>query len=98
MVDKSIEARIRAHYVSESGEWLVEKDKVKEAKLLKEACETIERLRRQYAQSEQNYYRMMMDTSKKESGLAEREKLIAKREEKFEDRKASFIRDFEKWV
>jgi hypothetical protein len=98
VTDKSIETRIREHYVSESGEWLVEKGKVKEAKLLKEACETIERLRRQYAQSEQNYYRMMRDTSKKEHDLAEREKNIAGRETRFEDRKASFIRDFEKWV
>lgn len=45
MTDKLIEHRIRKHYVAENGEWLVEKDKVKEAKLLKEACETIESLR-----------------------------------------------------
>jgi uncharacterized protein (DUF3084 family) len=93
-----IENRIREHYCSANGEWLVEKGKVKEAKLLKEACEVIEQLRRGYAQSEQNYYRMMMDTSKKQSEIAEREKRIAAREEKFEARKASFIRDFEKWV
>jgi hypothetical protein len=46
MTDKLIEHRIREHYVSENGEWLVEKGKVKEARLLKEACETIEQLRR----------------------------------------------------
>ena len=93
-----IETRIRQHYCADNGEWLVEKGKVKEAKLLKEACETIEKLRRQYAVSEQNYYRMMMDTRKKERDLVEREKHIAGRETRFEERKASFIRDFEKWV
>jgi hypothetical protein len=93
-----IETRIRQHYCADNGEWLVEKGKVKEAKLLKEACETLEKLRRQYETSERNYYRMMMDTSKKERDIAEREKHIAERETRFEDRKASFIRDFEKWV
>lgn len=98
MADKSIEARIREHYVSDNGEWLVEKGHVKEARLLKEACETIERLRRQYASSENNYYRLLTDTAKRERDLNEREKQIAAREARFEERKASFIRDFEKWV
>jgi hypothetical protein len=98
MTDKTIEARIREHYVSDNGEWLVEKGKVKEARLLKEACETIERLRREIAVSERNYYRMLRSTNDKEHNLAEREKLVEERETKFEARKASFIRDFEKWV
>ena len=34
-----IETRIRQYYCVNGGEWLVEKGKVKEAKLLKEACE-----------------------------------------------------------
>jgi len=98
MTDKTIEARIREHYVSDNGEWLVEKGKVKEARLLKEACETIERLRREVAVSERNYHRMLRSTHDKELNLAEREKLVEERETKFEARKASFIRDFEKWV
>jgi len=98
MTTKPVEERIREHYTAQNGEWLVEKGKVKEAKLLKEACETIEKLRQQYARSEDNYYRMMMGTNKKESDLKEREKRIAEREARFEDRKASFIKDFEKWV
>jgi hypothetical protein len=97
MTDR-IEVRIRQHYCADNGEWLVEKGKVKEAKLLKEACEVIEKLRRHYETSERNYYRMMMDTSKKERELEEREKRIVERETRFEDRKSSFIRDFEKWV
>lgn len=98
MTDKAIELRIREHYVSENGEWLVEKGKVKEARLLKEACESIERLRRQSAADSNNYYRLLKSTSEKERELAEREKAIAARETRFEERKASFIRDFEKWV
>jgi hypothetical protein len=93
-----IETRIRQHYCADNGEWLVEKGKVKEAKLLKEACETLEKLRRQYAQSEQNYYRLMMKTSQEMRTIQEREKAVIERETRFEARKASFIRDFEKWV
>jgi hypothetical protein len=94
----AIEIRIREHYCADNGEWLVEKGKVKEAKLLKEACETIERLRKQAANSERLYWEMLRKTNAKEHELAEREKLIVEREAKFEARKASFIRDFEKWV
>jgi hypothetical protein len=97
MTDR-IETRIRQHYCADNGEWLVEKGKVKEAKLLKEACETIEKLRRQYNNSERLYLEMLTKTNAKERELAEREKRIAEREARFEDRKASFIRDFEKWV
>lgn len=98
MADKSIEARIREHYVAENGEWLVEKGKVKEARLLKEACETVEKLRTQYAASERNYYRLMTSTSQRERDVEAREKALAECELRFEARKASFIRDFEKWV
>ncbi len=98
MTDKLIEARIREHYVSENGEWLVEKGKVKEARLLKEACETVERLRRKCSASESNYFRLLSDAAKRERDLDEREKEIAERESRFEARKASFIRHFESWV
>jgi len=98
MTEKTVDERIRQHYQVNKGEWLVEKGKVKEAKLLKEACETIERLRNQAANSERLYWEMLRKTEAKQSELAKREKDIAEREEKFEARKASFIRDFEKWV
>ena len=94
----AIETRIRQYYCANNGEWLAEKGKVKEAKLLKEACETIERLRRQYAQSEQHYYRLMMKSNQEMRTVQEREKAVIEREARFETRKASFIRDFEKWV
>lgn len=98
MDEISIEERIRKYYCAENGEWLAEKGKVKEAKLLKEACEEIEKLRRQYANSELLYWKMFKSTTEKEQEIKERENCIAEREKKFEDRKASFIRDFEKWV
>jgi predicted metal-dependent hydrolase len=98
MTDKKIEVCIREHYTAQNGEWLVEKGKVKEARLLKEACETIEKLRRWYETSERNYHRLMVDTSKRERDIEAREKDLLEREKRFEERKASFIRDFEKWV
>lgn len=93
-----IETRIRQHYCADNGEWLVEKGKVKEAKLLKEACETIEKLRRQYTESERLYWNLLKSTEEKKRELDKREKIIAERETRFEERKASFIRDFEKWA
>ena len=97
MTDR-IETRIRQHYCADNGEWLVEKGKIKEAKLLKEACEEIEKLRKQYANSERLYWEMLGRTSEKERELAKREKTVEERESRFEDRKASFIRDFQNWV
>lgn len=97
MTDR-IETRIRQHYCADNGEWLVEKGKVKEAKLLKEACESIEKLRRQYAESERLYWNLLKSTEEKKRELDKREKTIEERELRFEDRKASFILDFQKWV
>jgi len=39
----TISEKIRKHYNSEDGEWIIQAGKMKEAKLLKEACETIEK-------------------------------------------------------
>jgi len=40
---QTIAEKIRKHYNSENGEWIIQAGKMKEAKLLKEACETIEK-------------------------------------------------------
>lgn len=45
-MSKLIEDRIREHYCEDGGDWLVEKGKVKEAKLLKEAYHRIMQLRK----------------------------------------------------
>ena len=82
MTDKLIETRIRQHYVAEDGEWLVRKGKVKEAKMLKEACETIVGLRKSYKTAENAYYNKLSDFSKRERVVADREKDVAENEER----------------
>lgn len=98
MQEKPIEARIREYYVADNGEWLVEKGKTKEAKLLKEACETLEKLRKDVATSDRQYYNLLLITEKKKQELEEREAVVAKREVAFEERKAGFIKNFQEWV
>lgn len=92
MTDKAIETRIRQHYVADTGEWLVEKGKVKEAKLLKEACETIERLRRLYITSEQNYYELHRKVNTKQKEFEAREKAVEEGEERLRERLAYTIK------
>ena len=96
--DKTVEERIREHYTAQNGEWLVEKGKIKEAKLLKEACIKLENQSRILEKLLDEKRNKHWENYDKQSELEKREKLIAEREEKFEDRKASFIREFEKWV
>lgn len=55
---KNVEERIRDHYLSEDGEWLVEKGKVKEARLLKEAYGRIDDLKNDL-QWQKNYARSL---------------------------------------
>ncbi len=43
---KTIEQEIRDYYLSDNGEWIVEKGKMKEAKLLKQAVQRIESLKK----------------------------------------------------
>lgn len=98
MSKKLIEEQIREHYTAQSGEWLVEKGKVKEAKLLKEACLTLEAARRELAKLREEKDKGFWGNITKERALEEREKAIAERETRFEERKDSFIDHFEKWV
>ena len=68
-----IETRIRQYYVAEDGEWLVEKGKVKEAKMLKEACEVLEDLRKSY----NTYYGKLGELSKRERAVKKREEAVS---------------------
>lgn len=86
MTDKAIELRIREYYVADTGEWLVEKGKVKEAKLLKEACETIERLRRENARLWQTSHEESRKAYDKAQELEKREKNIADTETRLRER------------
>lgn len=89
MTDKLIEHRIREHYQAQNGEWIIEANKVKEARLLKEACETLERLRRQYETSELNYYHLTTRTSQEMETIQKREKDVILREARLQERLAS---------
>jgi hypothetical protein len=42
---KTVEQEIRDYYLADNGEWIVEKGKMKEAKLLKQAVQRIESLK-----------------------------------------------------
>jgi NDP-sugar pyrophosphorylase family protein len=95
---KLIEEQIREHYTAQNGEWLVEKGKVKEAKLLKEACLTLEATRRELSKLREEKHNGFWQNITKERELQDREKQIAERETRFEDRKASFIKHFQEWV
>lgn len=57
---KSITEKIREYYCSgeTDNEWLVEKGKVKEGRLLKEACLEIERLEKNYNILSKKYYKI----------------------------------------
>lgn len=90
-----IETRIRQHYASEYGEWLVKKSKVKEAKLLKEACIELERLRKAHQESDRLYFKVLIDYNTKQNELEKREKLLAEREQKFTERLESFVAGLE---
>lgn len=98
MTTKSVEERIREHYTAQSGEWLVEKGKVKEAKLLKEACIKLERQGRELEKLHEEKRNKHWENYDKQRELEKREKTITEREQRFEERKASFIQHFEKWA
>lgn len=56
MTKNSITERIREYYcVGDTNEWLVEKGKVKEGRLLKEVCETLEDLIKQHDELSNKY-------------------------------------------
>lgn len=82
----NVEDEIKKHYLADDGMWLVEKGKIKEAKLLKEAHERITWLNSQYRhyynaytsgyQSSIKIYRDECDELKKE--LEEQKKINKK--------------------
>ena len=97
MKTELIEKRIRSLYLAESGEWLVEKGKVAEAKLLKEACETIEKLR---AENDRLWGASLRENAaayNREQALNKREKELESREQRFRERVASLLSNLECW-
>ena len=69
---KLINERIREFYVSEDGEWLYERGKVREAKLLKEACVELERLRKSNASLSNQINKAQWDNWKKKDKYDEK--------------------------
>ncbi len=81
--EKPVEDRIREHYCAENGEWLVEKGKVKEARLLKEAVQRIHSLKND-ARMYGNWYQNEKDKRiSLEKALEQREKNLTERETRF---------------
>ena len=84
MTNKTVEERIREHYQVKNGEWLVEKNKVKEARLLKEAVERIDVLRNAYEKFYELYNQELLrrdeKVAKRMADLDLREERLRKRE------------------
>jgi hypothetical protein len=86
-----IEEQIRNHYTATDGEWLVEKGKVKEAKLLKEATLEIERLRKELQAQKDKYFDTYCDINAKvEERLAKEKEWFDKRVDKLHQEEQEF--------
>lgn len=88
--EKTVEDRIREHYCADNGEWLVEKGKVKEARLLKEAFHRIHSLKND-ARMYGNWY-----TNEKDKRIT-LEKELEQREKTLSEREARFARELERF-
>lgn len=90
--EKAVEDRIREHYCADNGEWLVEKGKVKEARLLKEAFHRIHSLKNDarmygtwYHDEKNKRISLEKDLEQREKTLSERETRFARELERFKD-------------
>ena len=92
MPDKTVEEQIRDHYFAGNGEWLVEKGKVKEAKLLKQAVERIDGLKNNVRYFS-NRCKELEDSIHEK--IAERRKELNEREEKLTKRENDLKRKIE---
>jgi hypothetical protein len=84
--EKRVEQRIREHYQASDGEWLVEKGKIKEARLLKEAVERIDTLRDYEKKYWAEVFRRQEKDEIKRNELEAREQKIKTRELELEKR------------
>ena len=93
MAEKTVEQRIRELYCAEGGEWLVEKGKVKEARLLKEAHHEIVRLKKELSRANNTAMQYAAISRKKERTLAEREKEVEMGEARLKNR-MQYLQEF----
>lgn len=86
MTSKPVEQRIREHYEAENGEWLVEKGKMKEARLLKEAVERITQQQRDIRFLIDHRAQIQLKLNEVQENLQERENDLSERERRFQVR------------
>lgn len=102
-MSKSVEDRIREHYQAESGEWLIEKGKIKEARLLKEAHDRIRELNSTLAKKEayiskkenEGWYNLC-EQSRRDAELEEKEKRLEQM--MWQSRLTSVQNDIARWT
>lgn len=94
---KSVEERIREHYTAQNGEWLVEKGKVKEAKLLKEACIKLEKQGRELSKLQEEKHNKHWENYDKQQELKKREKELDEIEKHLNSRIEYMMEDLNRW-
>jgi urease accessory protein UreF len=93
MAEKTVEQRIRELYCAEGGEWLVEKGKVKEARLLKEAYHKIMCLKKELSHANNTARHYEAISRQKEKTIAEREKEVEMGEARLKNR-MQYLQEF----
>ena len=82
---KTIEEEIREYYLSSDGEWLVEKGKVKEARMLKKAYERIKEQQSTISFYKNLYKEKCEKLASLEKDQNEREEVLKNAEKKVKD-------------
>lgn len=95
---KPVEERIREHYTAQNGEWLVEKGKVKEAKLLKEACIKLEQQGRALEKLNDEKWNKQWENVDRSRELDKREKALEELEKRLQNRLNSLFEDVQRWT
>ena len=81
-----VEDKIKKHYCVDGNEWLVEKGKVKEAHLLKEAYHRILSLRKDVTMYASWYHHELQAHRKLENSIIKRETDVEKKEKMLSDK------------
>lgn len=84
---ENVEEKIKKHYCAEGGDWLVEKGKVKEARLLKEAYHRILSLKGDVRMYLDWYQREKSQRIEFERSLEGREKRLKEQERRFNEQR-----------
>lgn len=85
-MSKTVEEKILDYYCAEGGEWLIEKGKVKEARLLKEAYHRIISLKKDLDMYGSWLNNERLKNIEKERSWAERERSVELMEKKIEQK------------